>query len=96
MSEPKTLTKRQQAKAERLRAELNTAMEHLYQSYRGLNGLVLADDLGDVYSMGQYVQTERLCMKLFDLWLEGATLITQMQHSLATVQGITKLEKEGR
>jgi hypothetical protein len=96
MTSPVVLTKRQQANASRMRAQLNTALDHLYQCYQGLNILILADDLDELRSTQQLMQTQRLCWKLYDLWIEGAMLLTGMQQNAIPMQLSTELEKEGR
>jgi hypothetical protein len=77
-------------------AQLNTALDHLYQCYRTLNALVLRDDLAEVRSTGQLMQTQRLGWQVYDVWIRGAMLLTGMQQNGIPVQIATELEKEGR
>ena len=96
MTTTRALAKEQRIRAERLRAELNTALEHVYRAYQGLNSIVLADTLDGLHPVGTVIATARMRGRLFDLWLDGATLMTDVQHSLASEQGVSQPEKEGR
>jgi hypothetical protein len=87
MSTAKTLVQEQNTKALRLKDELNSALDHLHRAYQNLNSLALCDDFGELYHSGKIIEVVRLRGRVFDLWIDGATLLTGMQQSLANAQG---------
>jgi hypothetical protein len=89
-------TKRQQGTARLMREQLNTSLEHLYQAYSTLHILVLRDDLGEVRSTRQLMETQQLCWKVYDVWIAGAMLLTGMQQADLPAQLSNEPEKEGR
>jgi hypothetical protein len=80
----------------RMKAELNTALQHVYEASQGLNRIVLAD----VSDHGQHTPTlvaiARMRGQLFDIWLDGALLVTGLQQSEEIEREVIQLQKERR
>lgn len=75
-------TAEQRTQQRRQRAVLNTALEHLYQSYRTLATLAISDDICVGRPERTRLETIRLRNRVYDLWLDGALLMSDLQATM--------------